>query len=209
MRAHFLPAEQQKRNDSVIEKLRRIGYVLFVLLLAALGLGAKLYLSPPNYQSGTQLTSDDGKTIYADAIVVAPDIVLSPAKITGSAVFTAPGEHIQAKRINSALLGDGTEITLLRLDNSTTIAPVAITVIEVGDPLAASGGGQEWHGAARAKKAEGYSVEPEFTLSSGTAVYRESDKTSLVGFGTHTRSGEVIVPAKDVLGHFPELNVGR
>jgi hypothetical protein len=209
MRAHFLPAEQQKRNDSAIEKLRRIGYVLFVLLLAALGLGAKLYLSPPNYQSGTQLTSDDGKTIYSDAIVVAPDLVLSPAKITGSAEFVAPSERIRAKRINSTVLSDGTEITLFRLDNLTTIAPVAITVIEVGDPLAASGAGQEWHGAARIKRADGYSVEPEFTLSSGTAVYRESDKTSLVGFGVHTGSGEVILPAKDVLGRFPELNVGH
>jgi hypothetical protein len=140
---------------------------------------------------------------------VAPDLVLSSAKITGSAEFIAPSEHIRARRINSAVLGDGTEITLLRLDNATAIAPVAVTVIEVGDPLAASGAGQEWHGAARDKKAEGYSVEPEFTLSPGTAVYRESDKTSLVGFGVHAESGGVIVPAKDVLGRFPELNVGH
>ena len=209
MRVHFLPAEQQKRNDSAIEKLRRIGYVLFVLFLAALGLGAKLYLAPPTLQTGTQLTSDDGKSIYSDAIVVAPDLVLSPAKIAGSAEFVAPSERIRAKRINSMVLSDGTEMTLLRLENPTAIAPVAITVIEIGDPLTASGAGQEWHGAARKKMADGYSVEPEFTLSSGTAVYRESDKTSLVGFGVHTGSGEIILSAKDVLGHFPELNVGR
>jgi len=106
-------------------------------------------------------------------------------------------------------LSDGTEITLLRLEIPTSATPVAVVVIELGDPLVATVGGQEWHGFARAKGTEGYSVEPEFDLSSGTAVYRETDRTSLVGFGIHTSSGSAVFAAKDVVSRFTELNTGH
>jgi hypothetical protein len=209
MRINFLPAEQEKRNDKTVEKLRRIGYVLFVLLMATLVLGAKLYIWPPAAQAGPQLTSDDGRTVYSDAIVVAPDLVLSSAKITGDAQFIAPSERRNARRIGSVVLADGTEITLLRLATPTSVPPAAISVVEMGDSLIATSAGQEWHGSARTKSGEAYSVEPDFTFGPGTAVYRDSDRNSLVGFAIHSGSGSVIVAARDVASHFAELNAGH
>ena len=209
MRVHFLPSEQQRRNDRTIEKLRRIGYVLFVLSMATLALGAKLYLWPPVPQAGPQVTGDDGRTIYSDAIVVAPDLVLSPARIAGTAQFVAPGERRPARKIGSTTLSDGTEITLLRLETPTSVAPVAFAVVELGDPLFATMAGQEWHGVARARLLDGYSVEPDFNLSSGTGVYRDSDRTSLVGFAVRSSSGAALIPAKEVVNHFAELKEGH
>jgi len=209
MRVHFLPAAQKTRNDKAIEKLRRIGYVLFVLLMATLALGAKLYIWPPVAQTEPQLTSDDGQTIYSAAVVLAPDLVLSPAKITGTAQFITLGERRNAKRIDSTTLPDGTEVTLLRLESPTSAAPVAVVVVEAGDALVAAFSGQEWHGVARAKVNGEYPVDPDFTLSAGTPVYRESDRTSLAGFAIRTASGSAIVSAQDVVSKFPELNAER
>lgn len=209
MRLHFLPAEQQKRNDKTIEKLRRIGYLLFLLVLVILALGAKLYLFPPVGPSGPQLTTDDGKTIYSEAIVLAPDLVISPTRITGAAEFIAPSERRAARKVNSTTLPDGTEVTLLRLESPTSVPPVVVGIVELGDPLVSLLGGQEWHGMAKAKRDSGYSVDPEFSLSSGTAVYRDADHTSLVGFGVHTATGSSIVPAKDIVNKFAELNAGH
>ncbi len=208
MRIHFLPAEQQKRNDKAVEKLRYIGYSLFVLLMATLALGAKLYLWPPR-QSGTQFTSDDGRTIYSDAVVLAPDLVISPVKISGSAEFVAPGERRNARSVGTTRLPDGTEVTLMRLETPTSVVPVAVGIVEIADNLVAITSGQEWHGTVRKGVTNGYSIEPEFTLTPGTAVYREADRTTLVGFGTRTSAGSMIVPAKDVVAHFPELTGGH
>ena len=207
MRIHFLPAEQQKRNDTAIEKLRRIGYVLFILLVATLALGAKLYFWPPDVQHEPGLTGEDAQTSVA--IVMTPDLVLSPAKFTGEAEFFTPSERRKATRVNSMSLPDGTEVTLLRLETPTTAAPVAVVVINAGDELAATASGQEWHGVAKAKLDAGYPVEPDFSLSAGTPVYRSSDRDSLVGFAIHTASGSVIVPAQDVVNHFPALSAGH
>ena len=209
MKVHFLPAEQQKLNNKAIGKLRRIGYLLFFLLLATIALGAKLYLWPPEIEGGPELTSDDGQTIYSQAIVLAPDLILSPAKITGPAQFITLGEHKPARRVDSTTLPDGTEMTLLKLDNPTSAAPVAVVVVEVGDALVATASGQEWRGSARAKVNGGYPVEPDFNLSAGTPVYRESDRMSLVGCEIRTPSGPAIIAAQDVLSHFPELNAGH
>jgi hypothetical protein len=210
MRVHFLPFEQQKRNDKATEKLRRIGYLLFALSMATVALGARLYLWSPDGQAGPQFTSDDGRTIYSDAIVLAADFVLSPVKIVGSAEFVAPGERRRARSLSSTALPDGTEITLLRLETATSIVPVTVTVLEVGDALAATArGGQEWRGSVRGKVEQAYSVEPEFALPAGTAVYRDSDRTALVGFGIRTTAAAMVVAAKDVVAHFPELHAGR
>jgi hypothetical protein len=210
MRVHFLPFEQQKRNDKATEKLRRIGYLLFVLSMATVALGARLYLWSPQGQGGPQFTSDDGRTTYSDAIVLSSDFVLSPIKIVGSAEFVAPGERRGARSLSSTTLPDGTEITLLRLESPTSIAPVTVTVLEIGDVLVAtSKGGQEWRGSVRGKVEKGFSVEPDFTLTAGTAVYRDSDRTALVGFGMRATSAATVVAAKDVVAHFPELGAGR
>ena len=206
MRVHFLPAEQQRRNDKSIEKLRRIGQVQFLLLMATIALGATLYIWPPSSQAGSQLTSDDGRTVYADAIVLTPDFVLSAGRIAGPAHFTTTGERRNAQPVENTVLPDGTEMTLSRLESPTSATPVAVVVIETGVPLVAFSAGQEWHGSVRPKGANGYSTEPEFNLSSGTGVYLESDRTSLVGFGIHTKPGSAIVPAGDVVARFARLN---
>lgn len=207
MKVHFLPVEQQKRNDKAIEKLRRIGYVLIVLLLTTLALAAKLYIWAPVAQIEPQLTKDDNQTI--DAIVVSSDLILSPAKVIGPAEFRASRERSEARRLNSTTLPDGTEITLLRLESQTSAVPVAVGVIEVGGPLVATGSGQEWHGTALAKINGLYFVAPEFSLNAGTPVYRDSNKTSLVGFAIRTASGSAIVPAQNVISRFPELSAGH
>lgn len=206
MRVHFLPSEQQRRNDKAVEKLRHIGYVQFVLLMTAIALGTTLYIWPPSSQAGSQVMSADGSTVYADAVVLAPDFVLTAGKISGSAHFTTQGERRNATPVESATLPDGTEMTLLRLESPTSASPVAVVVIEPGVALIASSGAQEWRGFARTKSANGYSIEPEFNLSSGTAVYLESDRTSLVGFGIRTGSGSAVVAASDVVARFARLN---
>ena len=207
MRIHFLPAEQEKRNEKAIEKLRRIGYVLFVLLVAALALGAKLYFWPPMSHNEPGMAGDDGQGSVA--IVITPDLVLTPAKFTGAAEFSTRTEHRKANRIGATTLPDGTDITLLRLETPTTAAPVAVVVIDAGDELVATASGQEWHGSAKAKTDAGYPVEPDFSLNAGTPVYRNSDRGSLVGFAVRTASGSVIVSAQDVLNHFPETRAGH
>jgi hypothetical protein len=207
MRVHFLPAEQQVRNDKLSEKLRRIGYVLFVLFVTTVALGAWLYMRPS--EAGPRFASADGSTIYSDAIVLTPELVLSPAKITGPAEFVTVGERRSAQPIRHTTLPDGVEITLLRLGSPTSSPPVAVTMIEVGGLLVATAMGQEWHGSVQAKVAGGYSVTPEFNLISGTAVYREADRTAFVGFGIRIKSGTVVVAARDVLSRFAELNPGR
>jgi hypothetical protein len=206
MRVHFLPAEQQRLNDKAIEKLRRIGQVQFVLLMATIALGAALYLSPSSSQARSQLTSDDGETVSVDAIVVTPEFVLSTGKVSGPAHFITTGERRIALPVENTVLPDGTEMTLSRLESPTSAMPVAVVVIETGVPLVAFSAGQEWHGSVRTKGANGYSIEPEFNLSSGTGLYLDSDRTSLVGFGIHTKSGPAIVPASDVVARFVRLN---
>jgi hypothetical protein len=204
LKVHYLPAEQQKRNDKAIAKLRHIGLALFALLLLTVILGAKLYIWPPEGQAGPRAIAEGGR--YLEGVVLAPDLVLTPHKISGAAEFTAPGEHRGAHRLSSTVLPDGTEFTLLRLDSPTSVTPVAVVVIGPGENVDARLEGQEWHGVAREKVAGGYSLEPDFTLSPGTGIYREGDPTALAGFGFHTASGSILVPAQTVLTHFPELN---
>jgi hypothetical protein len=207
MRVHFLPAEQKLRNDKAIEKIRHIGYVAFVLLMLTIALGTKLYIWPPRMQSGPRVVTQDGRTV--DAIVLAPDLVLCAAKASDSARFFALGESLGARRLDSTALPDGTEITLFRLENQTSVAPVTIVVIELGDGLVSTAGGQEWHGVAREKLTNGYSVEPDLGLVSGTPVYRADDKSALAGFVVRSDSSSVVISAKDVLDHFPDLRMGH
>src|SRR5207248_522665 len=139
----------------------------------------------------------------------APDMVLSSVKIDGTAEFVGRGEHISARRINGTTLPDGTAVTLLRLETSTSASPVEVGTVSLGDQLIAAASGQEWRGSPRAKTASGYSIEPDFSLGGGTAVYRESDRTSLVGFGLRTSPASEIIPAKDVLSRLSVLNAGH
>ena len=209
MKVHFLPEEQEKRNDKAIEKLSRIGYVLFGLLMATLALAAWLYLRPPASQVAPHLSSDDGQVSWSDAIVLAQDLVITPVRISGTAQFVTKGEHTNAQRIDGTTLPDGTYITLLRLDTPTSVDPVAVVVVDPGESLVATSSGQEWHGMARAQNGGLFPVDPDFNLNAGTAVYRDSDRQALVGFAVKTASGAAIVPAQEIVSRFPEVSSGR
>jgi hypothetical protein len=205
MRLHFLPAEQARRDDRAAEKLRRVGYVLLFLVFATVALGAKIYLWPPAVPPGPQVLSEDGRTVYGDAILVRPDLVLCLGRTAEKAQLVSTEERISATKLSTASIDESTEMTLLRLDSPSSVPPLVPAVGDKNDRVTGSAGGQEWRGVITAVESGEYDVDPSLSLPVGAAVVRQSDSTALIGVTGQTKREMMIVPAKDVFAKFPEL----
>jgi hypothetical protein len=205
MRLHFLPAEQSRRNDKAVEKLRRIAYVLLFLSFATIALGAKIYLWPPPAPLGPQLFSEDNRTLYGDAILVAPDLVLCVGNTGDKAQFVNAEERISATKLSTASIAPSTEMTLLRLERASSLSPAVPVVADKSDRIMGSAGGQEWRGSISAIEPGEYDVDPSLTLPVGIAIVRQADSTALIGVTGQTKQEIMVIPATDIFTKFPEL----
>lgn len=209
MKLEFSPEAQRKKNEQIVRRLRFLGVMAFLLLVASIATGAMFYMRGPVIPATPQVLSPDGNVVLGDAIFIAPDLVLTAGAAGDQAEVVYGADHWQARKINAAGITDQTQLVLLRLDSQSSVTPASPVAPDNGTRVAAISSGVLWHGVVESQDANIVVVSPDFTLQPGVGVYLESDRTALVGISAQQANKIVIVSAMAVVNKFPELGAAK
>jgi hypothetical protein len=152
------------------------------------------------------VTAADGGRIYCDALLVTQEFLICGARVSEPTVLVANGGRWPLTTVRTATIGEGTDVTLLRLPPDLPLIPLTLSSVDTSQRLHASAAGNSWEGTVKRVTEDQFcDVEPDFSLPGGLPVFRADDPSALIGLSVAAKTGVRITTIRNLLHQFPEL----
>ena len=205
MRLECTPERQRQHNDFVHSKMRTLMWSAVIVLMASVGIEARLILSPPPPPPSPTVIGPDGRTVIGAAVVVTPDYALADGDVpAGSQLSTNGTDRIPIERVRTAEVL-GAKLMLLHLQMPLSKEVPTFRMPQNGEQASATVTAGRWEGTLVERAKDGMiEAQPAIAIGSVAPLIATAD-SQLVGISAPGAGGDVAISTRSLLAGFPEL----